>query len=122
MIGHSRRLSGSIVIVACCVLAGCGAYGPSFVQGSKSDTPLEVGVGQEFQKLVPPGTTVKDVRCSRPPTRMLASECKIVMTKDKPDRGYTYLVSTGRHHFLAERSNVTQADTWIPPLSFSGGY
>lgn len=123
MTGNPRRLSGLLLIVVSCLLAGCGAYGPSAVQGSNSDTPLEAGIGQQFQKLVPHGTAVKNVQCPKPPTRTLAGECKILMIDRRPDPTYTYVVTTtGKHKFLAYSSTVNQGDSWAPPSSFSAGY
>lgn len=118
----ARGLSGLVLVGACC-LAGCGAFGSSVVQGSKSDTPLEAGIGQQFQKLVPSGTAVQDVRCLRQPTPQLAGECKIRMIRGKPDPVYVYEVTTnGRHKFLAYSSTTNQGDAWRPPDSFSAGY
>jgi hypothetical protein len=75
-----------------------------------------------FQKLVPSGTAVKDVRCLRVPTPVTSGKCEILMIEGKPDRTYTYLISTVRHRFLAWNASVKPRDRWIPPSSFSGGY
>jgi hypothetical protein len=117
-----RRLIAATLIAPCCLLASCGTYGASIVQGRRGDTPLEAGIGQEFQKLVPAGTAVKDVRCLRVPTPVTSGKCKILMIEGKPDRAYTYLISTARHKFLAWHASVNPRDHWIPPGSFSGGY
>jgi hypothetical protein len=115
-------IAAGLIVPGVLLSAGCGAYGTSVVQGSKSDTALEAGIGQEFQKLVPAGTAVRDVRCFRLPTPTKSGECRILMIRSKPDRSYTYLVSTARHRFLAWTTGIKPGDTWIPPGSFSGGY
>ena len=119
---RARKLQCVVLIVAGCLVAGCGAYGPSIVQGSSKDTPLEAGIGQQFQKLVPPRTAVQDVRCVRLPTTTQAGVCKIDMIRDKPDPIYTYLVTKGGHRFLAYSASNNKGGSWTPPAGFSGGY
>ena len=116
-----RKLS---VAAACCALAGCGSYGPSVVQGSRSDTALDAGIGQQFQKLVPRGTTVHDVRCfpSTSPSGGGSGDCRITMIDGRPEPGYTYRVVAHRTRFVAEAASADVTDAWIPPQVFSGGY
>ena len=117
-----RKFTAATLIVPSCLLAGCGAYGSNIAQGSKKDTPLEAGIGQEFQKYVPSGTAVKDVHCLRVPTPVTSGKCKILMIRGRPNPTYTYLVSTARHRFVAWNARVEATGKWIPPGSFSGGY
>ena len=118
MTGRARKLSGLMLIVPCCLLAGCGV-GSSAVQGSSADTALEAGIGQQFQKLVPPGTAVQEVRC-RP--RHHEEECDIRMMNGRPDPVYPYVVFASRHVFHAFDTTVSPGDAWTPPGTFSGAY
>jgi hypothetical protein len=119
-----HKLIAAAVIVPCCAVAGCGTYGPHVAQGSKSDTALDAGIGQEFQKLVPRGTAVRDVRCfpSTNPGGGGRGDCRITMIANKPDPGYTYRVVARRTRFVAEAASADVTDAWIPPQFFSGGY
>jgi hypothetical protein len=117
-----RKLSVAALVVPCCALAGCG--GAAVVQGSKADTPLDAGIGQQFQKLVPRGTVVRDVRCFPPQTPRGGGQgdCRITMVHNNPAPGYTYRVVARRTRFLAQAVSANQSDTWTPPGVFSGAY
>ena len=119
-----RKLSAAALIIPCCALAGCGKYGASIAQGSKLDTPLDAGIGQQFQKLVPRGTAVRDVRCFPPQTPRGGGrgDCRITMIDNKPDPGYTYRVIAAGTRFVAQAVSANLSDAWIPPGFFSGGY
>jgi hypothetical protein len=123
MTGRWRKLSGLTVIALCGVSAGCGTYGSSFVQGRGPDTPLEKGVGQRFQQLVPRGTTVQNVRCSASKQRAGADRCTIIMVRGKPARSYSYVVFAAHTSFHAYNSSGSNpVTTWAPPVIFIGGY
>lgn len=122
MTGRWRKLSGLMMITVSCAAAGCGAYGSSFVQGSRSDTPLETGVGQRFQKAVPPGTTVHNVRCSRAKSHSGQQVCKIMMVGGRPAAAYTYVVFAAHTAFHAYITGANSGGTWTPPAVFEGGY
>ena len=82
------------------------------------------GWRQQFQKLVPRGTAVRDVRCFPPQTPRGGGrgDCTITMIDNKPDPGYTYRVIASRTRFVAQAVSANLSDAWTPPGLFSGGY
>ncbi len=106
----------------CLLLAGCGAFHPSVVQGSSSETALEQGVGQEFQKLVPHDTVVHDVYCHNRHRHGDLAACEITMIRNDPAPKYDYVVYFRGTRFTAQLTSSAGQTSWAPPETFGGGY
>lgn len=122
MKGRVSTLRRGALSAVCLLLAGCGAFNPSVVQGSSSETALEQGIGQQFQKLVPQNTVVHDVHCRDRRRHSSLSECEITMIRNDPAPKYDYVVFARGTRFTAQLTSSAGKTSWTPPETFGGGY